>query len=65
MWQRGDISVMENLPHSCQGLVYSSTFGARCVYRGGRQRHYVGAGTVVGCAESCVVRSSYFVAVGQ
>ena len=25
----------------------------------------VGAGTVVGCAECCVVRSSYAVAVGQ
>ena len=34
--------MMKNLPHSCQGRVYSSTLGARCVYRGERQRHYDG-----------------------
>ena len=59
MWQSGDISVMKNLPHSCQGCVYSSTLGARCVYRGERQRHR-GWGVL-----NAVVRSSYVVAVGQ
>ena len=49
MCQSGDISMMKNLPHSCQGRVYRSTLGARCVYRGERQRHYCGWG----CAECC------------
>ena len=60
MWQSGDISVMKNLPHSYQGRVYSSTLGARCVCRGERQRHYGGWGVL-----NAVVRSSYFVTVGQ
>ena len=60
MWQSGDISVMKNLPHSCQGHLYSSTLGARYVYRGERQRHYGGWGVL-----NAVVRSSYFVTVGQ
>ena len=50
----------ENLSHSCQGRVYSSTLGARCVYRGERQRHYGGWGVL-----NAVARSSYFVTVGQ
>ena len=49
MWQSGDISVMKNLPPSCQGRVYSNTLGARCVYHGERQRHY----GRWGCAECC------------
>ena len=40
MWRRGDISVMKNLPPSCRRRVYSSARGARCLYRGDRQRHY-------------------------
>ena len=65
MWQMGDMSVMKNLYHSCQGRVYSSTLGARCVYRGERQRHYGGRWNSGGGVLNAVVRSSYAVAVGQ
>ena len=44
MWRRGDISVMKNLPPSCRRRVYSNARGARCLYRGERQRHYGGWG---------------------
>ena len=44
MWRSGDTFVKTLLPHSCQGRVYSSTLGARCLYRGDRQRHYGGWG---------------------
>ena len=54
------MSVKKFLPHSCPGRVYSSTLGAKCMYRGDRQRHYGGWGILI-----AVVRSSYFVTVGQ
>ena len=44
MWRRGYISAMKNLPPSCRRRVYSNARGARCLYRGERQRHYGGWG---------------------
>ena len=63
MWQMGDMSVMKNLYHSCQGRVYSSTLGARWVYSGERQRHYGERWNSGGGVLNAVVRSSYSVAV--
>ena len=66
MWQRGDITVMKKTPiirakDACTAV--RSERGA-CTAEN-VSAAMVGAGTVVGCAESCVVRSSYAVAVGH
>ena len=55
----------ENLSHSWEGRVYSSTLGARYVYHGERLRHYGGRWCSGRGVLNYVVRSSYFVAVGH